>query len=89
MNAKWRDGVCISKGFISKTIQRISMKLVLGWYTENHNPTQTLKMSVFWDVASCCLVYKFTDVSEVLAASIIRAVNARTSETLVNFYQTT
>jgi hypothetical protein len=36
--------------------------------------------------------YKFIDVSEVLAASIIRAMMmeaARTSETLVNFYQTT
>jgi RNase adaptor protein for sRNA GlmZ degradation len=37
---------------------------------------------------------KFTDVSEVLAASTIRAIvlmmeAARTSETLVNFYQTT
>jgi 16S rRNA C1402 (ribose-2'-O) methylase RsmI len=38
---------------------------------------------------------KFTDVSEVLTASIIRAMialiieAARTSETLVNFYQTT
>jgi hypothetical protein len=34
----------------------------------------------------------FTDVSEVVAASIIRALMmeaARTSETLVNFYQTT
>jgi hypothetical protein len=30
-------------------------------------------MAVFWVVASCSLVYKFTDVSEVLAASIIRA----------------
>jgi hypothetical protein len=36
--------------------------------------------------------YKFIDVSEVLAASIIRAMMmeaARTSEKLVNFYQTT
>jgi hypothetical protein len=35
--------------------------------------------------------YKFTDVSEVLAASIIRAMMAAasTSETSVNFYQTT
>jgi hypothetical protein len=36
--------------------------------------------------------WKFTNVSEVLAASIIRAIiteAARTSETLVNFYQTT
>jgi hypothetical protein len=31
--------------------------------------------------------YKFTNVSEVLAASITRA--ARSSEMLVNFYQTT
>jgi hypothetical protein len=40
-----------------------------------------MKMTVFWVVAPC------TSVSEVLAASIIRA--ASTSETLVNFYQTT
>jgi hypothetical protein len=32
--------------------------------------------------------WKFTNVSEVLAASIIRA-TARASETMVNFYQTT
>jgi hypothetical protein len=31
----------------------------------------------------------FTNVSEVLAASIIKAIAASTSETLVNFYQTT
>jgi hypothetical protein len=42
-------------------------------------------LRVFW--------YKFTDVSEVLAASIIRAITlvmeaAVTSETSVNFYQT-
>jgi hypothetical protein len=41
-------------------------------------------MAVFCVVASCSLV----GVSEVLAASIIRA-TARTSETMVNFYQTT
>jgi hypothetical protein len=41
-----------------------------------------MKMAVFWVVASCSLA-KFTDVSEVLAASII------TSEMPVNFYQTT
>jgi hypothetical protein len=46
-------------------------------------------MAVFWVVAPCSLV-KFTNVSEVLAASIIRAMEAaRTSETLINFYQTT
>jgi ribosomal protein L35AE/L33A len=43
------------------------------------------KMPVFWVVAPFSLV-KFTDVSEVLAASIIRTI---TSETSVNFYQTT
>jgi hypothetical protein len=47
-------------------------------------------MAVFWVVAPCSLV----DVSEDLAASIIRAIAlmmeaARTSETLVIFYQTT
>jgi hypothetical protein len=47
------------------------------------------KMAVFWVVAPCSLVV--TNVSEVLAASIIRAMMeaARASETLVNFYQTT
>jgi hypothetical protein len=45
-------------------------------------------MADFWVVAPCSLE---EDVSEVLAASIIRAVTetASTSETLVNFYQTT
>jgi hypothetical protein len=45
-------------------------------------------MAAFWVVAAW---KKFTDVSEVLTASIIRAMMeaARTSETLVNFYQTT
>jgi hypothetical protein len=41
----------------------------------------TLKMAVFLVVAPC------TDISEVLAASIIRAIRASTSETSVNFYQ--
>jgi hypothetical protein len=51
-----------------------------------------MKMTVFWVVAPCSLV----DVSEVLAASVIRAMMmdlmieaASTSETLVNFYLTT
>jgi hypothetical protein len=46
---------------------------------------------VFWVVAPCSLV-EFTDVSEVLAASIIRAIMMEavsTSQTSVNFYQTT
>jgi hypothetical protein len=34
----------------------------------------SMKMAVFWDVALCSLV-KVTDVSEVLSASIIRAMN--------------
>jgi hypothetical protein len=49
------------------------------------------KIAVFWVVAPCS-----TNVSEVLAASIFRATAitlmmeaARTSGTLVNFYQTT
>jgi hypothetical protein len=51
-------------------------------------------MAVFWDVAPGSLVevYNVSEVSEVLAASNIRAMMmeaARTSETLVNFYQTT
>jgi hypothetical protein len=40
-----------------------------------------MKMAVFWVVAPCGMV-KFTDVSEVLAASIMKA-------TVINFYQTT
>jgi hypothetical protein len=46
--------------------------------------TARMKMAVVW--------WKFTDVSEVRAASIIRALMmeaANTSETSVNFYQTT
>jgi hypothetical protein len=48
-----------------------------------------MKMAVFGDVALCSLA-KFS-VSEVLAASIIRAMMmeaASTSETSINFYQT-
>jgi hypothetical protein len=55
-----------------------------------------MKMAVFWVAAPCSLVEVYTDVSEVLAASIIRAITYRphmeaasTSETLLNFYQTT
>jgi hypothetical protein len=44
------------------------------------------KMTVFWDVAPCSLV-KFADVSEVLAASIIRVMirlhNATSQKTLI------
>jgi hypothetical protein len=52
-----------------------------------------MKMTVFWDVAPYSLV-KFTDVSEVLAAPIIRAIilmmeAVSICETWVNFYQTT
>jgi hypothetical protein len=48
-----------------------------------------MKMAVFW-VGAPCSVVKFTDVSEVLAATIIRMMQAAsTSETSVNFYQTT
>jgi hypothetical protein len=42
-----------------------------------------MKMAAFWVVAMCCLV-EFTNVSEVLAASIIRVMMmeaASTSET--------
>jgi hypothetical protein len=59
----------------------------------------TMKMAVFWVVAPCSLV-EVHEVSEVLAASIIRAMSAApvsapikeaasTSGTSVNFYQTT
>jgi hypothetical protein len=49
-----------------------------------------LKMAVFWLFAPCGLI-KFTDVLEVLVASITWAMIAQTStsETSVNFYQTT
>jgi hypothetical protein len=60
-------------------------------------------MAVFWVVAPCslaevyrrfrggCCLYQFTDVSEVLAASIIVLMieAARTSETYVKFFKTT
>jgi hypothetical protein len=54
-----------------------------------------MKMTVLWFlvVAPCCVV-KFTDVSEVFAASIIEAMIVQmmeavgTSETSVNLYQT-
>jgi hypothetical protein len=53
----------------------------------------SMKMAAFWVVVPCSLV-KFTDVSEVLAASIIRAISlimeaANTSETSADFCQTT
>jgi hypothetical protein len=61
-------------------------------YIKNKNPDKTLKVAlkiaVFWDVAPCSLE-KFTDVSEVINASIMRAISTRTSEKSVNFYQTT
>jgi hypothetical protein len=46
-------------------------------------------MTVFWVAAPCSLV-KFTDVSDVLAASIIALMMeaTSTSETSENFYQT-
>jgi hypothetical protein len=56
-----------------------------------------MKMTVFWDVASCSLV-EVTDVSEVLTASItvlmmkvvaVMMEVVRTSEKSVNLYQTT
>jgi hypothetical protein len=60
-------------------------------HTTDHSQTcggsYFLEMAVFWLVAPCNLV----EVSEVLAAPIIRAMTeaARTSEILVNFYQIT
>jgi hypothetical protein len=50
-----------------------------------------MKIAVFCVFAPCCLE-KFSDVSEVLAASVIRATHRETassSETSVNFYQAT
>jgi hypothetical protein len=53
-----------------------------------------MKMAVFWDVAQCSQI--FTDVLEVLTASIIRAMSHHpgdggisTSEMLVSIYQPT
>jgi hypothetical protein len=46
----------------------------------------SIKITAFWNVAPCSLVDVYRR-SEVLAASIIRAMS--TSETSVNFYQTT
>jgi hypothetical protein len=45
-----------------------------------------MKFRVFWDVASCSTVL-LTDVSEVLTASVVRAMieAVRTSETSINF----
>jgi hypothetical protein len=34
-----------------------------------------MKVTSFWDVAPCSLTLKYTDVSEVFTASIIRAMN--------------
>jgi hypothetical protein len=53
----------------------------------------SMKVAVFWVVALCSLV-EVTDISEVLTASIIRALialmmSASTSETSINFFQTT
>jgi hypothetical protein len=52
-----------------------------------------MKMTVFWDVAPV-VWWKFTDVSDVLTASVIRAHRPddgdnSTSETSVNFHHTT
>jgi hypothetical protein len=44
-----------------------------------------MKTAVFWFVAPCSMV-KFNNVSEVLAASVIRAISPESS---VNVYQTT
>jgi hypothetical protein len=45
-----------------------------------------IKMAIFWVVRPCNPT-EFTDVSEVLALSIISVIS--TSETSINFYQTT
>jgi hypothetical protein len=52
-----------------------------------------MKSTVFWDVAPCSLV-EVTEISEVLTASINREIAVMmeavsTSETSVNFYQST
>jgi hypothetical protein len=52
--------------------------------------TAKIKTTVFWDVAPCCLVEIYRRL-EVLVASVISAMMeaASSSETSVNFYQTT
>jgi hypothetical protein len=57
---------------------------------EIHTATN-IKITVFWDVAFYSLA-EFTDISEVLAVSIVIILiteATRTFETSVNFYQTT
>jgi hypothetical protein len=54
----------------------------------NESANGRFKMAVFWVVEPCSLVEVY-NISEVLAASIIRAMSKDYSETLVNFYQTT
>jgi hypothetical protein len=49
----------------------------------------SMKMTIFWDIAPCSLV-EVTDVSKVLAAIIaLMMEKTSTSETSVNFYQST
>jgi hypothetical protein len=50
-----------------------------------------MKMAVFWTVKHQAVQHTSTDVSEVLAASIISVMieTGRTTETVVNSYQTT
>jgi hypothetical protein len=43
-----------------------------------------MKMTAFWDVTQCILV-EFTDVSEVLAASIVRAMSTYVGELVPNY----
>jgi hypothetical protein len=53
------------------------------WY----NPTQTMKVTIFWDMTLCSLVCCiFAEVSEECAASILRVKTGGTgySETSVN-----
>jgi hypothetical protein len=62
--------------------------LLLGTVSKSQT-TLLPRMAVFWMMRPL-VWYKRTDVSEILAVSIIRAMlAASTSETSVNFYQTT
>jgi hypothetical protein len=80
-------------------VQRCQVKVRLYGKIAHTETSQTrfhvltvasMKMTVFWDVAPCSR-WKFTEVSEVLATSIIRATMEaeNISETSVNFYHTT
>jgi hypothetical protein len=88
-----------AKGFITKTLSTNQLRIIIISKKLRFEVLTAVstEMSVFWVVAPCSLVENFTIVSEDLTASIIRTMSimiiflmmeaARSSETLVNFYQ--